>query len=403
MTVTVLCGFVAVASSSAAAAKYDPGASDTEIKIGNTMPYSGPLSAYSTIGRAISAYFDMINEQGGIHGRKIKFLSYDDGYSPPKTVEQVRRLVEQDEVLLLFYTLGTPTNAAIFEYVNQKGIPHLFIGSPASKFNDPQGHPWTVAPLGADFRTQARSFAAYVLRHAPGGTIGILSQNDDYGRDYAAGFKLGLGASNLSMIVSEQTYESTDPTIDSQIVALKASGATVFFNASNAKAAAQAIRKMAEIGWKPLHFLAGSAASIETTFKPAGLENSAGIISGLTADKDPDDPEWANDGDVRAYVAWMARYNPQGNPHEIMNIWGYNGAQAMVHVLERAGDDLTRANIMKVATSIQGLHLPMQLPGITLNTSPTDHAPVKEGYLIRFDGTRFARLELVRQTPVAAR
>jgi branched-chain amino acid transport system substrate-binding protein len=390
-------------STALAAPKYDSGASDTEIKIGNTMPYSGPVSAYSAIGRAFAAYFDMVNDQGGINGRKIKFISYDDGYSPPKTVEQVRRLVEQDRVLLLFGNLGTPTNLAILEYVNQQRIPHLFVMSGSSKLDDPEGHPWTIPNTYASFRSMGAGFAGYVLRHHPGAKIGILSQNDDFGRDHVLGFKETLGKANLGWIVSEQTYEVSDPTVDSQVVALKASGATVFLNASSTKAAAQSIRKMAEIGWKPVHFLSGASATIDAVFKPAGLENSIGIISGLDVDKDIGDPQWADDPGVRDYRAWLARYNPRANPDDWMNVWGYNNAQALVHVLKQAGDDLTRANIMKVATSLQGVQLTMQLPGVTLNTSPADHSPVEEGYLTRFDGAREVQVELWRPAPVAAR
>ena len=403
MGVTVLCGSLALASSAVAAPKYDPGASDTEIKIGNTMPYSGPGSTYATMGHAFSAYFQMINDRGGINGRKIKFLSYDDGYSPPKTVEQVRRLVEQDEVLLVFFTLGTPTSSAVFEYLNQKQIPHLFVGSGASKFNDPKGHPWSLGPVGANYLSQGQSFGRYALRQHAQANVGILYQNDDYGRDFVKGFKDGLGPEGRRMIVAEQTYESTDTTIDSQVVALKSSGATVFFDASIAKFAAQAIRKMDEIGWKPLHLLAGPAASIETTFKPAGIDRSIGIMSGLDSDKDPADSSWADDPGVREYRDWISKYYPDGNPNEIFNIWAYNNAVALAYVLERSGDDLTRANLMRVATNLKGIQLPMKLPGITLETSPTDHAPVEDGYITRFDGARMVRVELFTNSPMVSR
>lgn len=369
------------------AGKYDPGASDTEIKIGNTNPYSGPASAYGTIGRAIEAYFKKINDEGGINGRKIVFISYDDGYSPPKTVEQVRRLVEQDEVLFLFQTLGTPTNTAIWKYVNQKKIPHIFVATGATKWGDPEGHPWTMG-WQPNYQTEGKIYAAYILKHLPNAKIGILYQNDDYGKDYVKGLKDGLGDKAKTMIVSEQTYEVTDPTVESQIVNLKSSGADVFFNVTTPKFAAQAIKKVADIGWKPTHFLNNVSVSVEAVLKPAGLEASKGIISAFYL-KDPDDPQWKDDPGRLEWLEWMQKYYPEGNVHDSFNVYAYSVAQTLVHVLKQAGDDLTRENIMRQAANIKDLELPMLLPGIKINTSPTDFYPIEQLQLAKFDGERW--------------
>ena len=366
-----------------------PGVTDEEIKIGSTDPYSGPASSYGTFGRAVDAYFRKVNDDGGINGRKIKFISYDDGYSPPKTVEQARRLVEQDEVLLLFWTVGTPTNSAIWEYMNQKKVPHLFLATGASKWGDPEGHPWTIG-WQTDYATEAKIYTNYILENFPGAKIGILYQNDDYGKDYLNGFKEGLAERGSEMIVAELSYEVTDPTIDSQIVALKNSGADVFFNISIPKFAAQAIRKMAEIGWRPTHFLNGVSTSVVAVFEPAGLKNSQGIISALFL-KDPDDPQWANDPARAEYLAWMEKYYPDGNIHDLLNVYAYSSSQTMVHVLEQAGDDLSRENVMRHAASIKELELPMLLPGIKINTSPTDFYPMEQMQLARFNGERWKR------------
>lgn len=366
-----------------------PGVTDEEIKIGSTAPYSGPASSYGTFGRAVDAYFRKVNDDGGINGRKIKFISYDDGYSPPKTVEQARRLVEQDEVLLLFWTVGTPTNSAIWEYMNQKKVPHLFLATGASKWGDPEGHPWTIG-WQTDYATEAKIYTNYILENFPGAKIGILYQNDDYGKDYLNGFKEGLAERGSEMIVAELSYEVMDPTIDSQIVALKASGADVFFNISIPKFAAQAIRKMAEIGWRPTHFLNGVSTSVEAVFKPAGLENAQGIISALFL-KDPDDPQWENDPARAEYLAWMEKYYPDGNIHDLLNVYAYSSSQTMVHVLEQAGDDLSRENVMRHAASIKELELPMLLPGIKINTSPTDFYPMEQMQLARFNDERWER------------
>jgi branched-chain amino acid transport system substrate-binding protein len=358
-------GFVGISAYSAG--KYDPGASDTEIKIGNTNPYSGSASAYGTIGRSIAAYFRKINEEGGVNGRKITFISYDDGYSPPKTVEQVRRLVEQDQVLFLFQTLGTPTNTAIWKYLNQKKIPQLFVATGATKWGDPEGHPWTMG-WQPNYQTEAKIYARYILENLPNARIGILYQNDDYGKDYVKGFKEGLGDKAGEMIVSEQTYEVTEPTIDSQIVNLKNSGADVLFNVTTPKFAAQAIRKVADIGWKPVHFLNNVSNSVGSVLQPAGLEASKDIISSFYL-KDPDDPQWKDDPDRKEWLTWMERYYPEGNVHDQFNVYGYTVAQTLIYVLKQAGDDLTRENIMRQAANIKDLELPMLLPGIKINTS----------------------------------
>jgi branched-chain amino acid transport system substrate-binding protein len=378
-------GFVGISAYSAG--KYDPGASDTEIKIGNTNPYSGSASAYGTIGRSIAAYFRKINEEGGVNGRKIIFISYDDGYSPPKTVEQVRRLVEQDQVLFLFQTLGTPTNTAIWKYLNQKKIPQLFVATGATKWGDPEGHPWTMG-WQPNYQTEAKIYARYILENLPNARIGILYQNDDYGKDYVKGFKEGLGDKAGEMIVSEQTYEVTEPTIDSQIVNLKNSGADVLFNVTTPKFAAQAIRKVADIGWKPVHFLNNVSNSVGSVLQPAGLEASKDIISSFYL-KDPDDPQWKDDPDRKEWLTWMERYYPEGNAHDQFNVYGYTVAQTLIYVLKQAGDDLTRENIMRQAANIKDLELPMLLPGIKINTSPTDYYPIEQLQLGKFNGERW--------------
>lgn len=378
-------GFVGISAYSAG--KYDPGASDTEIKIGNTNPYSGSASAYGTIGRSIAAYFRKINEEGGVNGRKITFISYDDGYSPPKTVEQVRRLVEQDQVLFLFQTLGTPTNTAIWKYLNQKKIPQLFVATGATKWGDPEGHPWTMG-WQPNYQTEAKIYARYILENLPNARIGILYQNDDYGKDYVKGFKEGLGDKAGEMIVSEQTYEVTEPTIDSQIVNLKNSGADVLFNVTTPKFAAQAIRKVADIGWKPVHFLNNVSNSVGSVLQPAGLEASKDIISSFYL-KDPDDPQWKDDPGRKEWLTWMERYYPEGNVHDQFNVYGYTVAQTLIYVLKQAGDDLTRENIMRQAANIKDLELPMLLPGIKINTSPTDYYPIEQLQLGKFNGERW--------------
>ena len=367
----------------------EPGVTATEVKIGNTNPYSGPASSYGTIGKAIAAYFRMVNDEGGVNGRKINFVSLDDGYAPPKTVEMVRQLLEQEQVLFLFQTLGTPTNTAIWKYMNDQHVPHLFVATGATKWGDPKGHPWTMG-WQPTYQAEAHIYAEYILKHLPNAKIGILYQNDDYGKDYLKGFKDGLGPDGQKMIVSEQTYEVTDPTIDSQIVNLKESGADVFFNITIPKFAAQAIRKAADIGWKPTHFLNNVSASIGGVLKPAGLEASRGILTAHYL-KDPDDPDWKTDSGMKAWQAWMHRYYPEGNPHELFNVYGYTVAQTLVHVLRQCGQDLSRGTVMRQAASIKDLSLPLLLPGVKINTSPTDFYPIEQEQLARFDGERWVR------------
>jgi len=376
-----------VIGQSRGAGRYDVGASDTEIKIGNTNPYSGPASVYGTIGRSIAAYFKKVNDEGGINGRRITFISLDDGYSPPKTVEMVRRLVEQEQVLLLFQTLGTPTNTAIWKYVNDRKVPHLFVATGATKWGDPKGHPWTMG-WQPTYQAEGHIYAQYILENIPDAKVGILYQNDDYGKDYLKGFKEGLGDAAKGVIVMEQTYEVTDPTIDSQIVNLKNSGANVFFDVTIPKFAAQAIRKAAGVGWKPIHLLNNVSSSVGATLKPAGLDASTGIISTAFV-KDPTDPQWRNDRGFKDWLAFMQTYYPEGNTSDLFNVYGYSAAQTLVYVLKECGNDLSRANLMKQAAIIKNLSLPMLLPGITINTSPTDFYPIEQLQLGRFDGERW--------------
>ena len=330
--------------------KYDPGATDKEIKIGNTNPYSGPASAYGTIGKSIDAYFKMINEQGGINGRKITFVSYDDGYSPPKTVEMVRKLVEQDEVLFIFQTLGTPSNTAIHKYMNTKKVPQLHVATGATKWNDPKEFPWTMG-WQPNYQTESHVYAQYILKTMPNAKIGILFQNDDYGKDYLKGMKDGLGAKAATMIVKEVSYEVTDPTVDSQIVQLQASGADVFFNITTPKFAAQAIRKAYDIGWKPMHFLNNVSSSVGSVLTPAGLDKSVGIIT-TQYGKDPTDPKWKDDAGMKRWAEFMKKYYPDGSMIDASNVYGYSVAQTLVQVLKQCGDNLTRENVMKQAASM---------------------------------------------------
>jgi branched-chain amino acid transport system substrate-binding protein len=367
--------------------KYDPGASDTEIKIGNLNPYSGPASAYGQIGKTIDAYFKKVNAEGGINGRKIKFISYDDAYSPPKAVEQARKLVESDEVLLIFQSLGTPSNTAIEKYMNAKKVPQLFVATGATKWGDYKHFHWTMG-WQPTYQAEGRIYAAYILKQHPNGRIGILYQNDDYGKDYVKGLKDGLGAKAKTMIVSEMPYETTDPTVDSQMVALKASGADVFFNVTTPKFAAQAIRKAAEIGWKPVHFLNNVSQSVGAVLKPAGFENARGILSSYYL-KDATDPAWKDDAARKEWEAFMDKYNPGGDKTSSFPVYGYTVAQTLVQVLKQCGDTLTRENVMKQAASLKGLKLGMLLPGITINTSPTDYYPIEQMQMQQFDGERW--------------
>jgi len=387
LSLLILAAPALIAPPAQAQNKYGPGVTDTEIKIGQTMPYSGPVSAYATIGKAESAYFEKINAEGGINGRKIKLISLDDGFSPPRTIEQIRRLVEQEEVLLLFQTLGTATNTAIHQYVNAKKVPHLFVATGATKWGDPGHFPWTMGWQPA-YQTEARIYAKFILNTKPHAKIGVLYENDDFGKDYVKGFRDGLGDKAAEMVVAEESYEVTDPTVDSQIIALKSSGADTFFNSANVKAAAQAIRKTYDIGWRPLHILAVVSASVAAVLTPAGLEKSKDLIS-VGYLKDPTDPQWKTDPGVREWIDWMKKYFPEGNVADVFNVYGYSAAQTLVQVLRQCGDDLTRENVMRQAANIKDLELPMLLPGIRINTSPTDYYPIEQMQLMRFDGQRW--------------
>jgi branched-chain amino acid transport system substrate-binding protein len=375
------------ASPVSAQKKYDEGATDTEIKIGNTNPYSGNLSAYSTIAKSIDAYFKMVNEQGGINGRKINFISYDDGYAPPKTVEMVRKLVEEDKVLFTFQTLGTPPNTAIHKYMNQKQVPHLFVATGASKWGNPKEFPWTMG-FQVDYVTESIIYAKHILANVKDPKIGVLMQNDDYGKDYLNGFKQGLGKDADKLIVQLATYEPTDPTVDSQMIQLKNSGANVFFNITTPKFAAQAIRKAAELGWKPAHYLNNVSASVATVMKPAGLDNGQGILTAGYL-KDPTNPLYHNDKDFLEWKAFMQKYYPNGNVADGFNGYGYAVASLLHVVLKQCGDDLTRANIMRQAANLKGVQLPMIIDGIKANTSPTDFYPIQGVKMHRFQGETF--------------
>jgi ABC-type branched-subunit amino acid transport system substrate-binding protein len=379
---------LAATSTGAIAQKnYNAGATDTEIKIGNIMPYSGPASAYGVMGKTEAAYFRKINAEGGINGRKINFISYDDAYSPPKAVEQARKLVESDEVLLIFHSLGTPSNSAIQKYMNEKKVPQLFVATGATKWNDPKQFPWTMG-WQPNYQSEGRIYAKYILKERPTGKIGILYQNDDYGKDYVKGIRDGLGAKAASMIVGEENYETTTPTIDSHVVALKSEGVDIFISITTPKFAAQSIKKVAELGWKPLFILNSVATSTGTVMRPAGFENGQNIIS-ATYQKDPTDPQWKDDPGIKNFDAFLTKYFPEGNREDLFLMTGYNVAQTMVHVLKKCGDDLTRANIMKQAASIKGLQLEGLLPGVTINTSATDFAPIKQFQLRKFKGERW--------------
>ena len=363
--------------------KYDDGVTDTEIKIGNTNPYSGPASSYAAIARTIDAYFKAVNEAGGIGGRKIKFISLDDGYSPPKTVEEVRQLVEQDKIFALFQPLGTPCNTAIHKYMNQRKVPQLFVATGASKWGDPKNFPWTMG-FQPDYHTEAVIYAKHILANVKDAKIAVLHQNDDYGRDYLGGFKEGLGK-EAGRIVRTVTYEATDPTVDSQIIQLKDSGANVFFNVSAPKAAAQGIRKAAEIDWKPVHYLNNVSASVAAVMKPAGFDNAQGIMTAAYI-MDATDKAWDNNEEMKAWRAWMDKNMPQANKADANHIYGYAVAALMTETLKRCGNEMTRANLMKQAASFQKYRLPLLLPGITINTSPTDFYPIQAVQLQRFKG-----------------
>jgi branched-chain amino acid transport system substrate-binding protein len=386
---TVVAGLALGASSALAQKKYDTGATDTEIKIGNTMPYSGPASAYGTIGKAAAAYFKKVNDEGGINGRKINFISVDDGYSPPKTVEMARRLVEQDQVLLIWGPLGTPSNTAIQKYMNAKKVPQLFVYTGATKWNDPKNFPWTMG-WQPNYQTEGTIYAKHILQTKPDAKIAVLYQNDDYGKDYLKGFEDGLGAKAKTMIVARASYETSDPTVDSQIVQLQSSGANVFFNITTPKFAAQAIRKAYDIGWKPVQYLNNVSASIASVLIPAGLEKSVGIITTQYL-KDQADPAWKDDKGMNAWRAFMAKYYPDGNVGDSGNVSGYGNAQTLVQVLKQCGDNLTHENVMKQAANLKNFESDVLLPGIKINTGPDDFAPIQAVQLARFDGKEFAR------------
>jgi branched-chain amino acid transport system substrate-binding protein len=375
------------ATSAYAQKKYDTGATDTEIKIGQTVPFSGPASAYATIGKAQAAYINMINEQGGVNGRKITLIQYDDNYSPPKAVEQVRKLVESDEVLFTFQIIGTPSNAAVQKYLNSKKVPQLFAATGASKFTDPKNFPWTLG-FNPNYFVEGRIYGQYILKEYPNAKIGVLYQNDDLGKDYLNGIKAGLGDKAAKMIVAEASYEVADPTIDSQVLKIKDAGADLFFSASTPKQAAQAIKKIAEMGWHPVHIVDINATSLGAVLQPAGFEASKGLIS-TNYGKDPLDPTWKDDASMKKYFDFMAKYYPDGDKNSNFNTYGFSTTQLLIHVLQQCGDDLTRENVLKQATHLKDVQLDLSLPGIRANTSPTDYRVNKQMQMMKFNGERW--------------
>ena len=382
---TALAGLTLAAFSGTALAqkKYDSGANDKEIKLGNVNPYSGPASAYGAIGKTMDAYFKMINASGGVNGRQIKFISLDDGYNPAKTVEQIRKLVEEEEVLATVGVLGTPPNSAIHKYMNQKRMPQLFVATGATKWGDPKNFPWTMG-WQPNYQGEGKIYAQHLLETKPNAKIGILYQNDDYGKDYLKGFLDGLGDKAKTMVVKQLTYEVTDPTIDSQMVELKASGADAFFNSTTPKFAAQAIKKAAEIGWKPQHYLNNVSNSVGAVMVPAGAENGVGILSVFYL-KDPTDAQWHNTPEYKEWLSFMQKQMPGGDLKDLNHVFGYTMAQGVVQVLKQAGNDLTRANIMKQAASLD-MNLPMLLPGVNVKTGADDFYPIERGQLARWNG-----------------
>ena len=383
-TALALC--TAMSGPALAQKKYDSGASDTEIKIGNIMPYSGPASAYAAIGKAEEAYFNKVNAEGGINGRKIKFISYDDAYSPPKTMEQARKLVESDGVLLIFGSLGTSTNSAIRKYMNEKKVPQLFVASGASKWNDPKQYPWTMG-WQPSYASEARIYAKYIMKEKPDGKIGVLYQNDDFGKDYLKGLKDGLGA-KASMIVLQEAYDTSEPAIDEHVVKLKASGADVFLSITTPKFAAQAIKKAAEVNWHPVHIISNVSASVGGVIEPAGLEISQGILS-ASYTKDGSDPQWNADDGMKRFYNFVAQYDPKANKLDAGVVFGYAAAQTMVKVLQMCGDDLTRENVMKQAASLKDFEPDTLLPGIKINTAPDNFAPIEQLQMMRFKGKKW--------------
>ncbi len=373
----------ALAGTAQAQKKYDPGATDTEIKVGNIMPYSGPASAYATIGKTEAAYFNKINSEGGINGRKINFVSYDDAYSPPKAVEQARKLVESDEVLLIFNPLGTPSNSAIQKYMNAKKVPQLFVSTGAAKWNDPKNFPWTMG-WQPNYQTEARIYAAYILKNLPGKTIGVLYQNDDFGKDYVIGLRDGLGDQASKLILIESSYETSSPTVDSQVVQIKGVNPDIFLNISTPKFAAQAIKKIGELNWHPVHFLTNVSGSIGSVMKPAGYENDQGILTTAYL-KDPKDPTWKNDAPMNEWRAFMTKWYPEGDQDDASTVFAYGVAKGLEQVLRQCGDDLTRENIMKQAANLN-FEIGIYLPGTKIKTSPTDFAPLEQLQMMRFKG-----------------
>jgi branched-chain amino acid transport system substrate-binding protein len=378
---------VTFATPSLAEKKYDTGASDTEIKVGQTIPLSGPASAYGSIGKVQAAYIRMINEQGGINGRKINLIQYDDAYNPPKTVEQVRKLVEGDEVLTTFQIIGTPPNASVQKYLDEKKVPQLLASTGATRFTDPKNFPWTIA-FNPNYQSEAHIYAQFILANHPNAKIGILYQNDDLGKDYVKGLRDGLGAKASNMIVAEVSYELSDPTVDSQMVTLKASGADLFYNITTPKFGAQAIRKAAELGWKPVQILDINATPVSQTLIPAGLENAKGIVS-VNYGKDPLDPQWANDEGMKRYKAFMKKYAPAEDANSGIATYGYSTAQLLVQIIRQCGDNLTRSNIMKQATNIKDFVFDLALPGMTISSEPDDYRINKQFQMMRFDGQRW--------------
>ena len=375
------------ATSALAQKKYDTGASDTEIKVGQTVPFSGPASPYATIGKAQAAYIKMINDQGGVNGRKINLIQYDDAYSPPKAVEQVRKLVESDEVLLTFQIIGTPSNAAVQKYLNGKKVPQLFAATGASKFTDPKNFPWTMG-FNPNYFVEGRIYGQYILKEHPSAKIGVLYQNDDLGKDYLNGIKAGLGDKAASMIIAEASYEVSDPTIDSQILKIKDSGADLFFSASTPKQAAQAIKKISELDWHPVQIVDINATSVGAVLKPAGFDASKGLIS-TNYGKDPLDPTWKDDPGMKKYFDFMAKYYPEGDKNSNFNTYGYSTAQLLVQVLQQCGDNLIRENVMKQAASLKDITGDLALPGMKINTSPTDYRVNKQMQMMKFNGERW--------------
>ena len=381
-----LVSLVAVPRESFAEKQYDPGASDTEIKLGQTMPYSGPVSAAATVGQACTAYFDAVNKAGGINGRKVKLVSLDDGYSPPKTVELTRRLIEGDKVLFIYGSVGTPTNAAIQKFLNSKKIPQLFVTTGGSRFNNPKEYPWTIPVLPSYF-AEGKALARFVLETVSAPKIAVLYQNDDLGKDFTGGFKVGLDSQAKSLIVSEQSFEITDPTIDSQVITAKSSGANVFYFAGTQKFGAMQIRVRYDLGWKPLHLVCTTASGVDSVLKPAGLEKSEGLVS-TSYSKDPFDPTWAQDTEVQAYVDWV-KANLTATAADTGYISGYISSSLTDYVLKQAGDELTRANIMQIATHLNGLRMPLLLPGITINTTPTNYSMINKFRVQQFKNGRW--------------